>query len=347
MLVFKIDDPNMGLRNVMRALDEVGLRSDSRNGPVIRFPEPVALHYTNPRRRILDDPLREANHFFHLFESIWMFAGLDTVAPLDPYNSRMKQYSDDGVRFEAAYGHRWRVRWGDQIRAIVNKLKENPLDRRIVLQMWDPKEIFKKEGLDFACNQQVLFSTRPMPHCTGGHVLDITVTNRSNDLIYGAMGSNLFHFSLLQEYIAHHAGIAVGDYHQMSVNLHLYTENEASKKCWAARTEDCGASPESDCSLNDNGIPLQLEPLQLFVNENRLDHSTVNGYLGVVVRPIVESYQFYKIKSLKGIEIPLEKRIDICQEMLKSCKSKPLQYACRDWFHRRRNKPQTKGSTLG
>lgn len=339
MFTFRIDDPNVGFGEVLQSLEKEGLKSDSRNGPVIRFPRPVTLWYPSPRRRILDHPIRDANHFFHLFETIWMLAGLDTVAPLDPYNSGMKQYSDDGVRFEAAYGHRWRYLWGDQISAIVTKLRSNPLDRRIVLQMWDPMEIFKNEGLDFACNQQVLFSTRPMPHCTGGYVLDITVTNRSNDLVYGAMGSNLFHFSMLQEYIAHHAGIAVGEYFQMSVNMHLYLENETSKRCWENKDKFLEESPREDCSLNDNGLPLQVHPLQMFVNHNELLPSTTYGYLGQVVSPVAEAYRHCKIKTLKGISIPLSQRLDTCQEMLKSCRSEPLRKACHDWFERRR-KPE-------
>jgi thymidylate synthase len=102
----------------------------------------------------------------------------------------------------------------------VEKLKANPEDRRIVIQIWDAKELQKPEGKDFACNQQLLFDTRPLGD--GRYALDMTVTNRSNDLIYGAMGSNLFHMSMLHEYIALHAGLQLGSYYQFSKNLHLY-----------------------------------------------------------------------------------------------------------------------------
>lgn len=327
MYVFHISDPSQGLGQVLRTLEQVGITSDSRNGPVIRFPRPVALRYLHPQRRLVDHPLREANHFFHLFETIWMFAGLDTVAPLDPFNSGMKQYSDNGTTFEAPYGHRWRVKWGDQIKLIVNKLIANPLDRRIVLQMWDPKELFKTQGLDFACNQQVLFSTRKLEF---GYALDITVTNRSNDLIYGAMGSNLFHFSMLQEWIAQMAGMSVGEYTQMSVNMHLYLENPASKRCW----EDIDAfytwdSVEEDNSLMKMGCTLDMKVLRSFVN-NLGKVGVLDTYLHRVVQPITNSYLTYKDKTL-----PLKKRIDDARVVLESCQSDPLRRACDEWFQRR------------
>jgi hypothetical protein len=127
---FQIDDPNEGLGRVMQVLKQEGIRSDSRNGPVIRFPKPVCLEYPDPRRRILDHPVRDANHFFHLMETMWMFGGMNTVAPLDLFNEQFKNYSDDGVVYAAPYGFRWRYHFKfDQIRTAVEKLKANPEDR--------------------------------------------------------------------------------------------------------------------------------------------------------------------------------------------------------------------------
>jgi hypothetical protein len=83
MYHFEIDCPNEGLGRVMFKLKEEGIQTDSRNGPVIRFPKPVCLVYPDPRRRVLDHPVRDANHFFHLVETMWMFAGLSTVKDLD------------------------------------------------------------------------------------------------------------------------------------------------------------------------------------------------------------------------------------------------------------------------
>jgi len=56
-------------------------------------------------------------------------------------------------------------------------------------------------------------------------VLDMTVTNRSNDLIWGLLGANFVHFSILMEYMAARLGAEVGLYHHFTNNLHCYESN--------------------------------------------------------------------------------------------------------------------------
>jgi hypothetical protein len=343
MYSFEINDPNEGLGRVMQVLKQEGIRSDSRNGPVIRFPKPVCLEYHDPRRRILDHPVRDANHFFHLMETMWMFGGMNTVAPLDLFNEQFKNYSDDGVTYAAPYGFRWRYHFKfDQIRTAVEKLKANPEDRRIVIQMWDPAELKQTTGKDFACNQNVMLDTRKS---ATGYMLDMTVTNRSNDLIYGAMGSNLFHMSMLQEYIAFHAGLEVGTYYQFSKNMHLYLENECSKRCWENMADfKRETSPETDLSLSEFGLTLNPAPIKHFVDTHKIPgpgfaqpnaqeaEMHEEQYLAKVVKPIAEAYKIYKLKKRTGLETPLEARVDLAIELLNACKSDPLREACVGWL---------------
>jgi hypothetical protein len=69
-------------------------------------------------------------------------------------------------------------------------------------------------------------------------VLDMTVTNRSNDLIWGMLGANVVHFSFLQEYIACALGIGVGTYNQFTNNLHVYLSNWKPKQWLKSVTDD-------------------------------------------------------------------------------------------------------------
>ena len=55
--------------------------------------------------------------------------------------------------------------------------------------------------------------------------LDMTVFNRSNDLVWGCCGANAVHFPMLQEYLAGRMEVDVGGYWQVSTNLHLYEEH--------------------------------------------------------------------------------------------------------------------------
>jgi thymidylate synthase len=346
MFVFCIEDPNAGLRSVLEELKRTGIEQPSRNGPVVRFPRPVCLEYPNPCQRLLTSPVRDANPVFHLFESMWMLAGMQELEPLLLYNSGMSQYSDDGkVLRGTAYGHRWRNYragnstggWGDQLLKAAHALLTNHDDRRVVVSMWDPTEL-GKETKDQACNLQVIFNTRPAPQPGGKPLLDMTVTNRSNDLIYGAMGSNLFHFSILLEYMAQRTGCLPGSYYQVSANLHLYTENPTAARCWEqheAITPD-DISGLTDHSLTHLGLTQEPKLIRAYV-ENR-DYKSDQPYIVQVVVPLVEAYHIFKMKSRTGLVIPAGQRIEAACAVADACASRPLALASQQWF-RRRSKP--------
>ena len=189
----------------------------TRNGPVLAFPEPVITTYRHPDARVLFAPERDANPIFHLLESIWMLAGRRDVAFLQQFNSTIGKYSDDDSVFNAAYGYRWRSHFGvDQLKRVVEMLRRDPGTRQAVIQMWDPADL-SKDTKDKACNTQIVFDCR-------GDKLNMSVFNRSNDLWYGAYGANAVHMSFLQEFVAHAVKLPIGPYRQISNNLHLYME---------------------------------------------------------------------------------------------------------------------------
>lgn len=222
MHVIKARNVHQALPEACHQLMRVGVQQESRNGPVLRFPEPCTIQYEKPTERVVFWPSRDANPFFHLLESLWMLAGQNDVAFLKDIVGTMELYSDDGVTFNGAYGHRWRHHFDrDQLDIIANALKANPNCRRQVLTMWDGHHDLGLESVDLPCNTQVYFSAD-----TG--VLNMTVCNRSNDLIWGALGANAVHFSVLQEYMAARIGVPVGQYWQMSQNMHIYLEKHVA-----------------------------------------------------------------------------------------------------------------------
>jgi len=88
--------------------------------------------------------------------------------------------------------------------------------RRAVIAMWDPMEdLWYEEKKDIPCNTHIYF------RIINGR-LDMTVCNRSNDLIWGMCGSNVVHFSMLHELLANATGTALGRYFHLSNNLHIY-----------------------------------------------------------------------------------------------------------------------------
>ena len=232
MKVLNVRNVQEGLPNGLQLLGKEGLRRESRNGPVLVIPCPVSTVYEKPCERVIFWPSRDANPFFHLYESLWMLAGRDDVAPLCRYAKNSANYSDDGVSQHGAYGHRWRKHflhgYKDQLAIIATRLKEDPTDRRCVLQMWDVENdlwtneevpfVRPKVGKDFPCNTIATFQRG-----FAGE-LNLVVFCRSNDIVWGAYGANAVQFSTLLEYMALWIGCSVGTYTQISVNFHAYLD---------------------------------------------------------------------------------------------------------------------------
>lgn len=190
----------------------------SRNGPVIESVDPVVTTYTHPRERVLFSSIRDCNPFFHLFESIWMLAGRNDLAYLVKYLPRMANYSDDGFTINSAYGNRWK----ELLPPALDNLRKDPNSRRCFIPIFHPNDV-AHVGNDMPCNTGISFYIRD-------YKLDMSVFNRSNDMVWGAYGANVVHFSMLQEYVACLLGVPVGRYSQISSCFHLYTEFDITKR---------------------------------------------------------------------------------------------------------------------
>jgi thymidylate synthase len=317
----------------------------SRYGEVIRVPEPVIVTYTHPTERVLFNAARDANCFFSLYESLYFLAGRNDVAPLAYYNSRMPEFSDDGKTLNDSYGYRWRnavsgvdghdgtIDREDHLNILVDHLCRKPESRRAVLQMWNVEDdlmniedskavccnlsaVFRVEWgrcprcTDIAASGIVMAPFAPCPHCKGNpndapEFLNMTVFNRSNDLIYGMLGANAVHFSFLLEYMAARLGLKVGKYHQVTADLHAYTKTWEPDKWLADKTHDYYATTQ------EKHVPLVKDP-ECFEREcRRLVQSHSNGdefamlgayrweepFLQTVAEPMFRAYHAYKFKS--------------------------------------------------
>jgi len=217
---FTVKNPSEALYLCKCAIEKEGTPVETRNGSALEFDTPVAITYNKPRERVLFYAQRDANPVFHLMESLWMLQGRNDVEWISQFNGRINTYSDDGAHFHGAYGYRWKT-WfkKDQLEHATHRLLTYKNDRRTVLTMWDPHHDLVKtnDGKDYPCNTQIFLKKRD-------NYLDMTVINRSNDMIWGALGANAVHMSFLQEYMAAKTGTKVGIYTQFSNNLHVYLD---------------------------------------------------------------------------------------------------------------------------
>lgn len=192
------------------------VEENSRNGAVKTAQDPITFTSTAPVQRVLFCKERKENPIFHFAECLWMMAGRRDAKWLMQFNQRMAEFAEASGDIHGAYGHRWRTHFGfDQILEVCELLKKDPDTRRAVIGMWSPTNDLGVEARDLPCNTHIYFRRR-------GPYLDMTVCNRSNDLVWGAMGSNVVHFSFLMELIAHEVGLEVGRMHQFTNNLHIY-----------------------------------------------------------------------------------------------------------------------------
>jgi hypothetical protein len=225
MLTLTFSDVNEAYCEVQTLKGSFADWEETRNGRALVFNCPVLIEHTCPDRRVLFDPIRDANPFFHYMEAIWMLSGSDGVAFPAKFAKQIAEYSDDGRILRGAYGHRWRNHFGvDQIDAVVEILRTNPNSRRAVIAMWDPVDDLNAASKDLPCNTHIYFALR------SGY-LNMTVCNRSNDLVWGMLGANIVHLSILQEYIAGALEAPVGSLFQFTNNLHIYEgwENKFSR----------------------------------------------------------------------------------------------------------------------
>jgi hypothetical protein len=241
-----------------------GKMEESRNGPVLSMQEPTILTIYNPLERVLFDQTRRANPFFHVMEFVWMMAGSNDAHWISQFNKRMMEYADNGV-LRGAYGWRW-ANSSPQIQDTIRLLRASPKTRQAVISMWDPiYDGFRAKTSDRPCNTHLYL------RIIDGK-LNMTVCNRSNDVVWGMLGSNVVHFTMLQEFIALAVGVEIGVYRVFTNNLHFYLDMPRAEEIMLGRTE-----PDDDRYGRVSPFPL-LDPIVERWSEFQQDaHTMVNN----------------------------------------------------------------------
>lgn len=343
MLTIKARNVHQALPEMLYQLRASGVRRESRNGPVLVFPHPVVVEYTRPQERVMFWPERDCNPFFHFFEALWMLGGRNDVAFPVRFNSTFGQFSDDGVTFNAAYGHRWRRYFGyDQLEIVAQRLRDNPDDRRVVLGMWDPHEDLGSSSKDVPCNLSACFQRG------ADGELNMTVYNRSNDIVWGALGANAVHFSVLQEFLALAIGCPVGRYWQISCNMHGYLKTVEPLMPLADRAFPSTQTQASDPYEQGVVQPLEMFPsgtggdfvsdLAMFLDEGERAMGYKTKFMRRVAMPLLRSWLAFKDSSDPARFHNARKIVQV------DCHAKDWSLACDQWLARREEKARAKAA---
>ncbi len=304
----KTRNTNYAIYQVYDYLQAYGVQQNSRNGPVLTLHEPLIITYTDPAERVNFNPVRHANPFFHLFEAMWMLAGRRDVAFPAQFAQQLKEYSDDGEIFNAAYGYRTRVHFDiDQFEVIITTLMTDPESRQAVLTLWDPHDLTKRTK-DKACNMLLHFQII-------NRQLVMNVFNRSNDLIWGGVcGANIVHLVFFQEYLATHLNVFMGPVHVHSSNVHVYTDNPQ----WKALKQHVNETIQDGYKWKDDlYVNRVVQPERLITNTALFDEELAqwfedpynyhkpyhNMFITHTLVPMYNSWQEYKFDNFGQAKI--------------------------------------------
>lgn len=239
---------NSLLVGVSKNLLENGVTRNVRGFECVEFPEPVILKIRNPSARWITIPERKWNPFLPYAESLWLASGRNDLKFIKHYLARLSEFSDDGEYIRGGYGPRLRNFSGNSNDYKISKKESNlsllqkenkTVDQFLYIEKCFQKDVFNRQAIitigdpakDTLDQYNDLKTTKDLPctrliqlMCTPERKLDMTVYMRSNDLIWGASGVNIFNFTFIQEYFAGILGLEIGSYYHIANNLHYYKE---------------------------------------------------------------------------------------------------------------------------
>lgn len=192
--------------------------------------EKIASQYTVKMPAYLNLIDRKVNLEFMFSEAAWIISGDNKVSTITKYMKRYKDFSDDGIFLNGAYG----PKVVDQLPYIVKTLSEDIDSRQAVINIWREKPAKSK---DIPCTLSMQFIVRDGE-------LNMVVTMRSHDIVLG-FTYDVFSFSMIaksvQLLLKEISGIDVklGNLTVTAGSMHIYSNHyEKSDKWYEGKREE-------------------------------------------------------------------------------------------------------------
>ena len=154
-----------------------------------------------------------------IYELLWFLRGDTNVRWLQEHGVRIwNEWADENGELGPVYGHQWRS-WPDynggtidQIKNVLDQIKNHPDSRRMIVSAWNPAEI----------EQMAL----PPCHClfqfyVADGRLSLQLYQRSADTFLG-VPFNIASYALLLMMMAQVTGLKAGDFVHTTGDTHLY-----------------------------------------------------------------------------------------------------------------------------
>lgn len=205
-----------------------------------RSRERLAAHFQlrDPRQRVAFIPRRRTNIVFNFAEVLWYLAGRDDLDFIEYYAPSIRCYSMDGRRLTGtAYGPKifGQPHRNCQYNTVIDVLTSDPDSKRAIVQIFDSDELQAPGNIDVSCTLGLQFFLRE-------GALHAQAYMRANDA-YRGMVSDVFSFTLIQEYLAGELGAELGSYTHVAGSLHVYRTDDARVIAVLADPAAAGPAP--------------------------------------------------------------------------------------------------------
>ena len=202
----------------------------------------VTYELRNPRENIIVNNARKLNYRFMVAEWLWIAFGRDDVKTIAAYNSKITEFSDDGISFNGNYGRPIY----QQLPYVIHKLATDPMTRQAIIQIYRMPE---RPTKDIPCTLSMQFLLR-------NNRLAMLVNMRSSDVWLG-LPYDIFNFTRLGEGVAallrnrlHNQHIRFYNFVLSLASSHLYDRNrKAAEEAaqWSTTTIQSPSLPDWPC----------------------------------------------------------------------------------------------------
>lgn len=167
-----------------------------------------------------------------IYELLWFLKGDTNTKYLKENGVKIwDEWADDNGDLGPVYGHQWR-NWNsdgiDQIKEVIETLKNNPNSRRMIVTAWNPG-VLPDTSKSFEDNVKLGKAALPPCHAffqfyVHNNKLSCQLYQRSADVFLG-VPFNIASYALLTEMVAHVCGYQAGDFIHTFGDAHIYNNH--------------------------------------------------------------------------------------------------------------------------
>ena len=174
-----------------------------------------------------------------IYELLWFLQGSTNIHYLRENGVKIwDEWADENGDLGPVYGKQWRSWEGangvetDQLKDVINQLKNNPDSRRIIISAWNVADLPKMKLMPCHCLFQFYTSA---PDENGRRKLSCQLYQRSADVFLG-VPFNIASYALLTMMIAQVCDMDAGDFVHTFGDVHLYSNHFEQANLQLSRT---------------------------------------------------------------------------------------------------------------